>query len=176
MFKIFLNFHLLIAGILYFAIKSFYSFFQLPFYGHNAENVENFLAKSLKDLRTDYIDLYLMHTPIPMKVCRLSGELRTLKTLMNIILKRLRIYEFVILWFFKFQGTAKGEPVKDADGKFIPELIPLIDTWRLLEKHYKAGVLKSIGVSNFNAQQLSDLYEKAEIKPHNLQVGDFTLV
>jgi diketogulonate reductase-like aldo/keto reductase len=39
-----------------------------------------------------------------------------------------------------------------------------------MEKHYKAGTLKSIGVSNFNARQIKELYSKAEVKPHNLQV------
>lgn len=58
----------------------------------------------------------------------------------------------------------------DADGKMIPIDVPLIETWRFLEEHYKAGVLKSIGISNFNAKQIRDLYEKAEIKPMNLQI------
>jgi diketogulonate reductase-like aldo/keto reductase len=40
----------------------------------------------------------------------------------------------------------------------------------VLEKFYKLGKLKSIGVSNFNRQQLIALYEKAEIKPQNLQI------
>lgn len=39
-----------------------------------------------------------------------------------------------------------------------------------MEEKYNAGILKSIGISNFNARQIKDLYEKAKIKPHNLQI------
>uniref|UniRef100_A0A914C670 NADP-dependent oxidoreductase domain-containing protein n=1 Tax=Acrobeloides nanus TaxID=290746 RepID=A0A914C670_9BILA len=51
-----------------------------------------------------------------------------------------------------------------------PALIPHIDTWRVLEKYYKLGKFKAIGISNFNQKQIQDLYDQAEIKPHNLQV------
>jgi len=50
------------------------------------------------------------------------------------------------------------------------EDIPLIDTWREMEKLYKAGKAKAIGVSNWNIDRLKDLLEKAEIKPAVNQV------
>lgn len=43
---------------------------KLPFYAHQPEVAEEVLARSLKNLRTDYFDLYLMHTPLPFKVSR----------------------------------------------------------------------------------------------------------
>jgi len=52
------------------------------------------------------------------------------------------------------------------------EDIPLIDTWREMEKLYKAGKAKAIGVSNWNIDLLKDLLEKAEIKPAVNQVED----
>ena len=45
-----------------------------------------------------------------------------------------------------------------------------LETWKAIEKLYKEGKLKSIGLSNFNEQQISRILENAEIKPHNLQV------
>ncbi|KAG4103685.1 alcohol dehydrogenase [Neocallimastix lanati (nom. inval.)] len=45
------------------------------------------------------------------------------------------------------------------------EDIPIIDTWREMEKLYKSGKAKAIGVSNFNIDLLNDLLAKAEIKP-----------
>lgn len=53
----------------------------------------------------------------------------------------------------------------------LPENVPLHDTWRAMEGLYKQGKLRAIGVSNFNERQLRELYDAAEIKPHNLQVG-----
>lgn len=50
------------------------------------------------------------------------------------------------------------------------ENIPIIDTWRELEKLYKAGKVKAIGVSNFSPSRLEDLLSKCEIKPVMNQV------
>ncbi|MFA9557032.1 aldo/keto reductase [Evansella sp. AB-rgal1] len=44
------------------------------------------------------------------------------------------------------------------------------DTWRALEKLYKDGRVKAIGVSNFHAHHLEDLLEDAEIVPMVNQV------
>ncbi|KAI1727002.1 aldo/keto reductase family domain-containing protein [Ditylenchus destructor] len=57
----------------------------------------------------------------------------------------------------------------DENGHPIPDLTPLIDIWRVLEEYYKKGVLKAIGISNFSTKQIQELYDRAEIKPHNLQ-------
>jgi len=68
------------------------------------------------------------------------------------------------------KADGKGDLLQDENGKPIPDLTPIIDTWRVLERFYKEGKIRAIGVSNFNQQQLKDLYHQAEIKPHNLQV------
>jgi diketogulonate reductase-like aldo/keto reductase len=43
------------------------------------------------------------------------------------------------------------------------------ESWRVLEEKYNNGVLKSIGVSNFNIQQLKELWDFAKVKPHVVQ-------
>lgn len=40
-----------------------------------------------------------------------------------------------------------------------------------MEKQVKAGRLKSIGMSNFNEDQILDVWNKSEIKPSNVQVN-----
>jgi len=61
---------------------------------------------------------------------------------------------------------------KPENGGFCVDLedVPLIDTWREMEKLYKAGKAKAIGVSNCNIDRIKDLLEKAEIKPAVNQV------
>jgi alcohol dehydrogenase (NADP+) len=108
---------------------------KLPFHHHRPEHVPKAIEHSLKALKTDYIDLYLIHSPTP----------------------------------FKLDETTK-QSATDANGKMIPDLVPLIDTWRVFEQYNKKGVLRSIGLSNFNAEQIKDLHGKAEVKPQNLQV------
>lgn len=42
--------------------------------------------------------------------------------------------------------------------------------YRQLEKAYKAGIVKSIGISNFHGEKLKRLLNEAEIKPHVIQL------
>ncbi|KAA6404065.1 MAG: aldehyde reductase [Streblomastix strix] len=51
-----------------------------------------------------------------------------------------------------------------------PNPVPVIETWRELEKAKEAGLVKHIGVSNFNVQILNDLYSASKIKPEVNQV------
>ena len=39
------------------------------------------------------------------------------------------------------------------------------ETWRVMEDYVRQGLVKSIGVSNFNRHHLDDLFEYAEIRP-----------
>lgn len=45
-----------------------------------------------------------------------------------------------------------------------------LDTWRELEKLVKAGLVRSIGLSNFNSEQIARVLAVAEIKPVTNQV------
>ena len=49
-----------------------------------------------------------------------------------------------------------------------PELV--VETWRAMEKIYREGLARSIGVSNFTIRQLEDLIARAEVKPALNQV------
>lgn len=42
--------------------------------------------------------------------------------------------------------------------------------YKQLEKAYKAGIVKSIGISNFHGEKLQKLLDAAEIKPHVIQL------
>ncbi|EAT44544.1 AAEL004086-PA [Aedes aegypti] len=58
----------------------------------------------------------------------------------------------------------------DADGKLQFSDVDYIDTWKAMEKLLKTGKVKSIGVSNFNSEQITRLLAECEIKPVTNQV------
>lgn len=48
--------------------------------------------------------------------------------------------------------------------------VDYLDTWRAMEDLVKTGRVRSIGISNFNSQQVERLYSTATIKPVTNQV------
>ncbi|VDK46832.1 unnamed protein product [Anisakis simplex] len=107
---------------------------KLPFTAHSPPNVEKVVQQQLKALKTDYIDLYLIHCPCAVK-----------------------------------PKNDQFAPLVE-NGRFAVDDVDHLETWRALESLYKKGILKAIGLSNFNKEQIERIYEKAEIKPHNLQI------
>lgn len=100
---------------------------------HSTNLVKPALEESLKLLKIDYLDLYLIHWPF---------------------------------------GYAEGEgnfPV-DKDNKTKLSDVDYLDTWKGMEQVKKAGLTKSIGVSNFNHEQIDRILANCEIKPSMNQV------
>jgi aldehyde reductase len=54
---------------------------------------------------------------------------------------------------------------KDEDGNFIFSDVDYLDTWKAMEKLVEIGLVKSIGVSNFNSEQITRILENCSIKP-----------
>lgn len=102
---------------------------------HDPKHVETAMRKSLENFGLDYVDLYLMHTPI-------GYEYREPEDLLP----------------------------KNQDGNLVFSDVDYIDTWKAMEKLVDLGLTKSIGVSNFNSEQISRLLENCRIKPVTNQV------
>ena len=109
---------------------------------HEPQHVEAACRKSLNDLGLEYLDLYLIHFPISLK-------------------------------FVPFEKRYPPEWLHDPeseDKKMEFEDVPVKDTWRAMEALVEKGLVRNIGVSNWNCQGLRDLFSYAKIKPTVLQV------
>ncbi|KAF3835645.1 hypothetical protein F7725_028203 [Dissostichus mawsoni] len=100
---------------------------------HHQEDVEPALLKTLKDLKLEYLDLYLIH------------------------------------WPNAFQRGDVPFPRKE-DGNMLYDDIDYKLTWAAMEKLVEKGLVRSIGLSNFNSRQIDDVLSVASIKPTVLQV------
>ncbi|XP_044854043.1 estradiol 17 beta-dehydrogenase 5-like isoform X3 [Mauremys mutica] len=94
---------------------------------HRPELVRSCLEQSLKKLKFDYLDLFIIHNPMSLK-----------------------------------PGT--DTLPKDENGKFIFDVVDLRQTWEAMEACKDAGLVKSIGVSNFNIRQLEMILNKPGLK------------
>ena len=59
---------------------------------------------------------------------------------------------------------------KDENGKIIASDADYLDSWKVMEDCVAKGLIRSIGISNFNSQQLDRLMQVCTIKPVTNQV------
>ena len=109
---------------------------------HKREHVEMAARKSLEDLQIDYFDLYLIHFPIALR-------------------------------FVPFETRYPPEWIYDPSAD-VPKMehanVPVIETWRAMERLVENGMTRNIGVANFNVQGVRDILSYARIPPSVLQV------
>lgn len=101
---------------------------------HRPELVEGALKVTLKNLKLEYLDLYLIHWPVAYK----EGD-----------------------GLFPMGPDGKTFIFSDAD---------YVDTWKAMEKLVEAGLVKNIGLSNFNSKQIQRVLDVASIKPVGNQI------
>nr|VZI04755.1 unnamed protein product [Spirometra erinaceieuropaei] len=96
---------------------------------HRLEDVRPACEESLRRLGLRYLDLYLIHFPVPFKI-------------------------------------KKGKQYLAFDPDSIEvEYVPLEETWKGMEELVEAGLVRSIGVSNFNKSQIDRILAVCKIPP-----------
>jgi len=85
------------------------------------------------------------------------------KTLKDLGLDYIDLY--LIHWPYAFRRGDVPFPKND-DGSVEYDLdVDYVDTWVAMEKLVHAGIVKSIGLSNFNSEQIERILEKGSVKP-----------
>nr|XP_012153291.1 PREDICTED: protein hu-li tai shao isoform X3 [Megachile rotundata] len=77
---------------------------------------------------------------------------------------------YLVHWPVSYNENAKGLFPKDEKDNPKSEVVDYLDTWRSMEECVKLGLTKSIGLSNFNSQQIERVLSIATIKPVMNQV------
>ena len=109
---------------------------------HRPEHVRTACERTLKDLRLSELDLYLIHFPIALQYVDFDTR-------------------YPPEWI---ADPAAENPV------MAPDAVPLSDTWGAMEELVHAGLVKEIGVCNYNTGLLHDLMAYSQIKPAMLQI------
>ncbi|XP_029666590.1 1,5-anhydro-D-fructose reductase-like isoform X3 [Formica exsecta] len=89
------------------------------------------------------------------------------KSLANLGLKYLDLY--LVHWPFALKEGDNLIP-QDKSGNLIESDVDYVETWRGMEECVHQGLTRSIGISNFNSEQISRLLESAKIAPVNNQI------
>jgi D-xylose reductase len=109
---------------------------------HRREHVRQACERSLRDLRIDHLDLYLIHFPIALEFVPFETR-------------------YPAGW--GYDDTAELPCMK-------PARVPIAETWGAMEELVRAGLVRHIGVANFGVSLLRDLSSYASILPAVLQV------
>ena len=110
---------------------------------HSKEHIQKACERSLMDLGLDYLDLYLIHFPISLRFVSFD-------------------YRYPPGWIYG--NEVEGDSIMKLDP------VPLSETWMGMERLVEKGLVKSIGVCNYNSALLHDLMSYANIKPEMLQI------
>ncbi len=109
---------------------------------HAGEHVEEACRKTLSDLGLDCLDLYLVHFPIALEYVPIDER-------------------YPPEWL---NNPASGQPeMRRAN-------VPLHETWQAMEALVDQGLVKRIGICNYNSALIHDLMTYARIKPSMLQI------
>ena len=140
-----------------------------PVYGNEAE-VGEAIGASLRELGLSRAAIFVTSKLFNSEHDPAHVHAACAHTLADLGLDYLDMY--LIHWPQQFEKCGRGNVsrARNADGSIRYAHIRLADTWAAMEALVDAGLVRAIGVSNFNVKQLRSVCEGARIKPACNQV------
>ncbi|KAJ6653264.1 hypothetical protein lerEdw1_009428 [Lerista edwardsae] len=149
------------------AINNGYRHIDCAYFYDNEGAIGEGLEKALKEGRVKREDLFIVsklwnsfHAPEDVK----PALLETLRLL------RVKYLDLYLMHSPMANKNVKGDLLPQKDGKILQCDIDYVDTYKAMEKLVDEGLVKGIGVANFNKCQLERLLSVCRIKPDVLQV------
>ncbi|XP_065344139.1 aldo-keto reductase family 1 member B1-like [Cloeon dipterum] len=138
-----------------------------PTYGNEAE-VGDAIAAKIKDGSVTRDQMYIVS-----KLWQTYHEPDDVEEGLRATLKNLQV-EYLDLYLMHFPIGFKQQsglvPAHDANNQIITTDRDYLDTWKAMEKLVEKKLVRSIGVSNFNEEQVDRILANCTIKPVTNQV------
>jgi len=110
---------------------------------HRREHVRAACKRTLEDLGLEYLDLYLIHFPISLKF---------------------------VPFEVRYPPEWIHDPTAEKPSMELDTEVDIGQTWGAMEALVEAGLVRNIGVANFNVQLLQHLRSVAKVQPQVNQV------
>lgn len=152
-----------------YAIDAGYRHFDTAFLYGNEREVGQAIQEKIAEGVVKREDIFIVtklwnthHEPIKVeKACRISCE--------NLGLDYIDLYLMHYPVAFKERKPFEFWPL-NPDGQHEHVDVDYVDTWKAMEKLVALGLVRSIGISNFNSQQVDRILANCTIKPVTNQV------
>ncbi|CAD7083091.1 unnamed protein product [Hermetia illucens] len=159
-----------VANAVRHAIDHGYRHIDTAFFYVNEQEVGEAIKQKIAEGIVKREDIYLVtklwcthHEPSKVEyACRLS--------LKNLGLDYIDLYLMHNPVGFVYKDDSTFFTMKEGSGFVATSDVDYLDTWKAMEQLVKKGLVRSIGVSNFNVEQTDRLLKNCEIKPVTNQV------
>ncbi|TGZ71673.1 hypothetical protein CRM22_002509 [Opisthorchis felineus] len=154
--------------VIFSALKAGYRHIDAAFLYGNEKDIGEALEESMKKLNIQREDIFIttkcwcthLRPEYVRKCCQMS--------LSDLRLPYVDLY--LIHWPVAFQHSDVSFPRASNGHDFLLDDVPLLDTWKAMENLVDDGMVRAIGLSNFNRRQIDTIMNGARIKPVNLQI------
>lgn len=147
-----------------FAIENGYRHIDTAYFYKNEEDVGRAINEKIADGTVTREDMFVVTKLWNIHHAPKHVETACRKSLENLGLKYLDLYLMHTPMGFAYTEPEELMP-KDALGNLKFSDVDYLDTWRAMEQLVDKGLVKSIGISNFNSEQITRIFESCRIKP-----------